>query len=170
MAKVIMKIDFFTASIYGLIIIVPFFIIYFIYAFIFGSPLNDFGIYVLEKRFYELQLDHPKDSVLLEKLKYMGGNSTHGGGVCIFAVGEIRSTSLTEEKIREQYQNFGLTFRLERLKIKLMFLDSLEEDYTLPYADWDGILHNLSDDGLMHYVVYASSEWPMIMPDMRCDD
>ncbi|OGG87798.1 hypothetical protein A2592_02105 [Candidatus Kaiserbacteria bacterium RIFOXYD1_FULL_42_15] len=141
-----------------------------VYSFLYGSPIHDWGINTLENRFYGLNINHPVDSILLEKIKYLGGNSTHGGGVCVYAIGELRETMQSEQKIRQQYENLNVRFWGEDLQVKLMFVDWSEESYEDPYGGWEGMLANLTDTGTTKYIVYAGSEWPIIIYDYRCDD
>lgn len=159
----------------GAILAVIFFIIALaVYSFFFGSPLNDLGVNVLENKFYSLSIEHPADSELIHKKKYLGGNSLHGGGVCIFAVGESRVSGLSQTELKEKYKKYRINFLGEELKVKVLFPDSMEEQNYLPYVDWQGELYEESlfapDNKQTSYVVYVSVTEPIPLFDYRCDD
>lgn len=153
----------------GFVIILVLFSLPFI-LFIFGNPIHDLNAWMLGKNFYAKNIAHPTGSLLLEKKVYLGGISTHGDPLCVYAVGEWRSSPLSREKIVEIYHSEVVTLWGEKVPIKVMFADGYEGPYTLPYAYWQDDLRNTLTDKNTHYIVYASTKWPILLFDHRCDD
>jgi hypothetical protein len=137
---------------------------------IYGEPIHDLNAWMLEKNFYAKNITHPVDSVLLKKIIYLGGISTHGDLSCVYAVGEWRYSSLSREKIKETYRDEEVNLWSEEISIKVMFADGYEGPHTLPYAYWQDDLRDTITDKNVHYIVYASTQWPIFLLDFRCDD
>ena len=138
---------------------------------IYGNPIHDINVWRLEKNFYAKNIVHPADSLLLEKKVYLGGISTHGDSSCVYAVGEWRSSPLSKETILETYHSSGaINLWSKKVPIKLMFADGYEGPYTLPYAYWQDDLRSTVTDKNIHYIVYVSIHWPILLLDERCDD
>ena len=138
---------------------------------IYGEPIHDLNAWMLEKNFYAKDIAHPADSMLLEKIMYLGGISTHGDPWCVYAVGEWRSSSLSREAVIETYRSSeAVNLWSEKIPIKVMFADGYEGPHTLPYVYWQDDLRDTVTDKNVHYIVYASTKWPIIFYDGRCDD
>ena len=138
---------------------------------IYGEPIHDLNAWMLEKNFYAKDITHPTDSVLMEKITYLGGISTHGDPWCVYAVGEWRSSPLSREAIIETYRSSGtVNLWSKKVPIKVMFADGYEGPHTLPYVYWQDDLRDTVTDKNVHYIVYASTKWPIIFYDGRCDD
>jgi len=152
----------------GFVIILTLFSLPFI-LFIFGNPIHDLNMWILKKKFYAKNIIHPADSVLLEKKIYLGGISTHGDPWCVYAVGEVRSSALSNDKITDFYRDITVNHWTEKVPIKVLFGDD-HKPYTLPYAHWQDELRGASTVEETKYVVYASTEWPIFLLDHRCDD
>ena len=73
--------------------------------FIHGNPIHDFDAWKLKQNFYAKNIEHPADSVLIEKKLYLGGISVHGGDVCVYAVGEWRTSTILKQEIVDTYSN-----------------------------------------------------------------
>jgi len=136
---------------------------------IYGEPIHDLNTWILERNFYAKNIIHPADSVLLEKKIYLGGISTHGDPWCVYAVGEVRSSALSNDKITDFYRDITVNHWTEKVPIKVLFGDD-HKPYTLPYAHWQDELRGASTVEETKYVVYASTEWPIFLLDHRCDD
>jgi hypothetical protein len=136
---------------------------------IFGNPIHDLNAWMLEKNFYAKNIKHPAGSVLLEKKVYLGGISTHGDPWCVYAVGEVRSSALSNTDIVNFYRDITVNLWAEKLPIKVLFGDD-REPYGLPYAHWQDELRGASTDEATKYIVYAGVEWPIWFFDNRCDD
>ncbi len=136
----------------------------------YGEPIHDLNAWRLEKNFYAKNIAHPEDSVLVKKIRYLGGISTHGDMWCVYAVGEWRSSPLPREKILDRYHNEATTLWGKKVPIKVMFSDGYEGPHTLPYTYWQDDLRDTMTDKNAHYIVYTSTQWPIILYDDRCDD
>lgn len=139
-----------------------------------GEPVHDVNAWVLEKGFYASSISHSDDSVLLERKKYLGGPSLHGGNRCIYAVGETRSAQLSKEEIKKTYKDKTIWYWNKKIPLQIIFLDEFDGDYTMPYANWQDDLIILSRQpektaGTL-YTVFASVERRIILFDYRCDD
>ena len=137
--------------------------------FIFGNPIHDLNTWILEKNFYVKNISHPVDSVLLEKKVYLGGISTHGDPWCVYAVGEVRSSSLSKPEITDFYRDITVNLWTEKVPVRVLFGDD-HEPYGLPYAHWQDELRGASTAETTKYVIYAGTEWPILLFDHRCDD
>lgn len=145
-----------------------------IYSFLYGEPVHDVNAWVLEKGFYASSISHSDDSVLLERKKYLGGPSLHGGNRCIYAVGETRSAQLSKEEIKKTYKDETIWYWNKKIPLQIIFLDEFDGDYTMPYVNWQDDLIILSRQpektaGTL-YTVFASVERRIILFDYRCDD
>ncbi len=135
-----------------------------------GEPIHDGNVWLLERNFYAKEVSHPNSSVLLEKKKYLGGKSTHGDPWCVYAVGEMRSAPLSKEDIRETYQGIVVGFWKERLPLQVLFADEYDGPQVMPYVNWQDELRGMPASEHTVYVVYASTERPILLIDLRCDD
>lgn len=138
--------------------------------FIFGDPINDLNIWMLEKNFYAKNIEHPAGSVLLEKKVYLGGISTHGDPWCVYAVGEVRRSALSKSGITSFYRDISVNLWSEKVPVKVLFGDEYGGPYTLPYVHWQDELRDTVADEDVIYVVYAGTRWPILFFDSRCDD
>lgn len=139
-----------------------------------GVPIHDLRLWILGRNFREVALYHPPESKLLHKKKYLGGPHEHGFLRCDFFVGELRSSSLSKEKIRQAYDGRSIKSinHLGRTPLKALFFD--EERWTMdsPLGDWwDEWYHSplIATSGTV-YFVFASQEWYPFLGDLRCDD
>src|SRR3989338_3467972 len=122
--------------------------------FIFGNPIHDINAWRLEKNFYAKNIEHPADSVLLEKKVYLGGMSTHGDPWCVYAVGEVRQSALSKPEIINFYRDTSVNLWSKEGPIKVLFGDAYGGPYTLPYAHWQDELRDTITDEDVIYVVY----------------
>src|SRR3989344_2956224 len=137
---------------------------------VYGEPIHDINLWLLQKKFYTAKISHPSDSVLVEKKTYLGGPSLHGDSRCIYAVGEVRTAPLSKANIRSEYSAESIYFGKKTLQLRLLFADEYEGPYTMPYVDWQDELREtqVSEDTL--YVVYVSTGRPVFFYDGRCYD
>lgn len=135
-----------------------------------GEPVHDINIWRLERNFYAKEISHPNDSVLLEKMKYLGGSSTHGDSRCMYAVGEMRTAPFSKEDIKEFYQDIVVAFWKEYLPLKVLFADEYDGPYVMPYVNWQDELYGMPPSDDTRYIVYVGTEWPILFMDLRCDD
>lgn len=160
-------------AVYGTIVFVCFLGLIF-FSFFYGEPIHDINVWVLEKSFYAKDISHPDNSVLLEKKKYLGGVSLHGGHRCVYAVGEARTAPLSKDEIRRIYQDTTLRYWSKKLPLKILFVDEYGGPYTMPYVNWQDDIMSLSKlsetENDTHYIVYVAVERPIILFDYRCDD
>ena len=139
-----------------------------------GIPLHDFRLWMLEKNFKAVVSYHPPESILLQKKTYLGGPSEHGSGTCDFFVGELRSSRLPKEKVRQAYDggsiksfnNFG------RIPLKILFFDEGRWTMNSPLGDWwdEWYRHLSTATAQTSYFVFASQEGYPYLGDYRCDD
>ena len=139
-----------------------------------GIPLHDFRLWMLEKNFHAAASYHPPESVLLQKKTYLGGPSEHGSLVCDFFVGELRSSPLSKEKIRQAYNGSSIKSfsNLSRIPLKVLFFDEGRWTMNSPLGDWwDEWYGHLSiATAQTSYFVFASQEGYPYLGDYRCDD
>lgn len=147
-----------------------------IYSFLYGEPIHDVNAWVLQISFNAKDISHPSNSILLEKKEYLGGQSLHGGHRCIYAVGETRSAELSKKEIKKAYSADTIWYWNKKIPLQIIFPDEFDGDYTMPYANWQDDLRNLSalyeteKDTTVFYIVFASVEKQIILFDYRCDD
>lgn len=134
-----------------------------------GEPVHDINVWYLEKSFYAQRIEHPSGSILLEKKKYLGGPSLHGDSRCVYAVGEVRSATLSKEEIKQAYADQSVGFWARRLPLKVLFADEYDGPYELPFVTWQDELAHVSAS-TTPYVVYASTQRDITLYDSRCDD
>ncbi|MEK7607780.1 MAG: hypothetical protein AAB484_02595 [Patescibacteria group bacterium] len=108
---------------------------------------------------------HPDESTLLRRTSYLGGPSTHGDRVCIYVVGEVRSTSLRENDIRQVYQDITIA----GLPLKVFFVDGKDWPYELPFVIWQEEFWDIPPINNTVYIVYVASRHHFL-GDLRCDD
>ncbi len=132
---------------------------------VYGTPIHDFRLWILERQFTHTDIHHPIESISLGRKSYLGGPSTHGDRVCIYAVGEARSTSLGENDIRQAYQNITVA----GLPLKVFFADGNDWPYELPFVIWQEELWGMSPTENTVYMVYIASKYHFL-GDLRCDD
>lgn len=132
---------------------------------VYGTPIHDFRLWMLERQFTYASIPHPVGSILLERKSYLGGPSTHGDGVCIYVVGEVRSTSLEESDVRQAYQNITIS----NLPLKVFLADADDWPYELPFVIWQEELHDMPPTENTVYIVYVASR-QHFLGDLRCDD
>ena len=139
-----------------------------------GVPLHDFRLWGLEKQFQAAAFYHPPESILLQKKTYLGGPYTHGSGTCDYFVGELRSSPLPKEKIRQAYDGSSIkSFNsLERVPLTVLFFDEGVWPVDSPLGDWwDEWYGNLSAAAATTaYFVFASQQGYPYLGDYRCDD
>ena len=135
----------------------------------FGTPIHDFGLWVLEQNFAYANIEHPKDSVLLEKKTYLGGEYTHGNSNCVYAVGEMRESSHTKDEIRNAYKNASANSSKVRLPLYLIFKDEIDGPYVMPFVIWQDEIWEVPQSTSTFYVVHTFRTFPMLY-DLRCDD
>jgi hypothetical protein len=152
----------------GVIVIALFFSWIFLSIF-YGEPIHDINFWRVQIKFYLTDIPHPQ-SILLKKISYLGGPSLHGDSWCIYAVGEIRVSSLTKTEIRNAYTTTSIYVGRKILPLRVLFIDEYEGPYTLPYVDWQGELREMPESKETAYIVYVSTEQPVIFYDGRCDD
>ena len=139
-----------------------------------GILLHTLMLWGLERNFQVVASYHPRESILIEKKTYLGGPSEHGSLVCDFFVGELRSSPLSKEKVRQAYNGSSIRSfsNLSRIPLKVLFFD--EERWTMnsPLGDWwDEWYGNLSTSTAQTpYLVFASQEGYHFLGDQRCDD
>ena len=139
-----------------------------------GMLLHNLMLWGLERNFQVVASYHPRESILIEKKTYLGGPSEHGSLVCDFFVGELRSSWLPKEKVRQAYDggsiksfnNFG------RIPLKVLFFDEGRWTMNSPLGDWwDEWYGHLSiATAQTSYFVFASQEGYPYLGDYRCDD
>jgi hypothetical protein len=139
-----------------------------------GVPLHDFRLWSLERNFRAAALYHPTESMLLGKKTYLGGPYEHGSLRCDFFVGELRSSPLSKDKIRQAY-NGGSIESFDNtgpVPLNVLFFD--EERWTMnsPLGDWwDEWYGSVSTATVQTvYFVFASQEGYPFLGDLRCDD
>lgn len=135
-----------------------------------GEPIHDINVWWLERSFYAKEITHPNDSVLLEKMKYLGGPSTHGDNRCVYAVGEMRTAPLSKKDIKEVYQGETVSFWRRYLPLQVLFIDEYEGPRVMPYVNWQDELYGMSPSEDTRYIVYVGTERPILFIDLRCDD
>lgn len=139
-----------------------------------GMPVHDLRLWIFEKNFQAVALYHPPESILLQKKTYLGGPYTHGSLTCDFFVGELRSSPLPKEKIRQAYNGGSIrSFNvLKHTPLQVLFFD--EERWTMnaPLGDWwDEWYGNLpAATAQTVYFIFASQEGYPYLGDLRCDD
>ena len=84
----------------------------------YGAPIHDFRLWIMEQHFARTMIQHPNNSVFLEKKIYLGGPDTHGSGTCAYAVGELRTATLPKDIIRQAYQDI----KVKNLLLKVFLL------------------------------------------------
>lgn len=132
---------------------------------IYGTPIHDFRLWSLERQFIRASIDHPAGSILLERKSYLGGKSTHGDGVCIYAFGEVRSAPLGKEDVLRTYKDIATA----KFPIKVFFADGNDWPYELPFVIWQEELESIAPTDNAVYIVYLSSQ-RHFLGDRRCDD
>ena len=80
--------------------------------------IHDFRLWMMEQHFARTMIQHPNNSVFLEKKIYLGGPDTHGSGTCAYAVGELRTATLPKDIIRQAYQDI----KVKNLLLKVFLL------------------------------------------------
>ena len=139
-----------------------------------GIPLHDFRLWMLEKNFHAAASYHPPESVLLQKKTYLGGPDEHGSETCNFFVGELRSSPLSKEELRQAYNGSSIRSfsNLSRIPLKILFFDQERWTMDSPLGDWwDEWYGNLSTSTAQTpYFVFASQEGYPYLGDYRCDD
>lgn len=124
-----------------------------------GNPLNDVNLWRLES-YYAENIRHPQGSVLLERKTYLGGPDDHGSHICLYVVGELRTSPLSRDEISRAYDNRG---------VALQFLDHtwmLEH----PWGDWQSELQDIAKQATgTPYFIYVEKISPY-WGDHRCDD
>ena len=139
-----------------------------------GMLLHNLMLWGLERNFQVVASYHPRESILIEKKTYLGGPSEHGSGTCDFFVGELRSSPLPKEKVRQAYDggsiksfnNFG------RIPLKILFFDEGRWTMNSPLGDWwdEWYGHFSIATAQTPYFVFASQEGYPYLGDYRCDD
>lgn len=133
----------------------------------YGAPIHDFRLWVMEQYFANTTIQHPNNSVFLEKKTYLGGPDTHGSGTCVYAVGELRVAKLPEDIIRQEYQDI----KVKKIPLKVFFTDGKDWPQESPFVNWQDELRDMShanaDNTL--YIIYIATKYPFL-GDLRCDD
>ena len=133
----------------------------------YGAPIHDFRLWIMEQHFARTMIQHPNNSVFLEKKIYLGGPDTHGSGACAYAVGELRTATLPKDIIRQAYQDI----KVKNLLLKVFFADGTDWPQESPFVNWQDELWDMShvntNDTL--YIVYIATKHPFL-GDFRCDD
>lgn len=146
-----------------------------LYFLVWGVPIHDFRLWMLERNFKRAALYHPPESIFLEKKKYLGGPHDHGSLQCDFFVGEFRSAPLSRESIRQAYQDHFIRSisGLGWTPLNVLFFDERVWTMDSPLGDWwdewylGGIATTTPGTA---YFVFASQEGYPFLGDMRCDD
>lgn len=150
-------------------LIIIIFIIVFIAGFFgwifYGAPIHDFRLWMMEQHFARAAIHHPNNSIFLEKKIYLGGPDTHGSGICVYAVGEVRIAPLSKNDIRNAYQNI----KVKDLPLKVFFADENDWPYESPFVDWQDELWDMPYANNTLYIIYATVKYPFL-GDFRCDD
>ena len=147
----------------------------FIYLLVMGMPIHDFRLWRLERNFRKTEDYHPMESRLLQKVRYLGGPSEHGSGTCGFFVGELRTSPLPKEKIKQAYHNRSIKSinYFGRTPLKTLFFDEDAWPLDSPLGDWwdewylGGIATGTPSTA---YFIFASQEGYHFLGDRRCDD
>lgn len=137
--------------------------VWFIAGALWGIPLHDFRLWRLKNNFKtDAPLYHPPESWLLQRKEYLGGPYDHGSLVCDYFVGELRSSPLSKEKIRQIYAGH----------FRVLFFDEDQWPMYLPLTLWwdEWYQNPLLATSSTVYFVYASQEGYPFLGDMRCDD
>jgi hypothetical protein len=133
---------------------------------LFGIPIHDVRLWMLENNFKTTALQyHPRESMLIEKKKYLGGPQEHGSLVCDIYVGELRAAPLSKEKIRAAYRSGEKSF-------EILFPDEGGWTMESPLGDWWDEWHDssiLATSSTVYFVFIARKNYPDL-GDFRCDD
>jgi len=135
----------------------------------FGVPIHDIRMWML-KRAYS-RVEHPRESVILADATYLGGPATHGSRRCNYVVGEVRSASLSKQKIREAYGLISLSgaFLKTSLPLTVLFFDD-EWPNELPWFAWESDFALFEARSDTPYIVYGTQKNIPFLGDRRCDD
>lgn len=136
----------------------------------YGEPIHDINAWRLERNFYAEKIIHPSSSILIEKKRYLGGPSLHGGQRCVYAVGEVRTVPLSIEEIKLSYRDTDVGFWGNQLPLKVLFADEFDGPYEMPFVNWQDELRALPPSDSTAYVVYITDQRKIILFDWRCDD
>jgi hypothetical protein len=149
-------------------------LLYFVMIIFYGMPLHDLNLWILGQRYKAIYSYHPRNSILLEKKKYLGGPDDHGSQQCNYVVGEVRSSDLTKEEIKFSYKERSVPSisGLSRIPVGILFFDT-ETSWKMEYpwgTWWDEINDRFKNATTTIYLVYVAIEnYPTLM-DLRCDD
>lgn len=136
----------------------------------YGEPIHDINTWLLERNFYANKIMHPSGSALIEKKRYLGGPSLHGGNRCVYAVGETRIAPLSIKEIKLSYKDIHVAFWDNQLPLKVLFVDEFDGPYEMPFVDWQDKLRALPHSDSTAYIVYATDQRRIVLSDWRCDD
>lgn len=128
----------------------------------YGAPIHDLRLRLLEKQFTYINIDHPSGSQLLVRRKYLGPSPY--GGKCVYAVGEVRYSTLDKDSIRRTYQATVINFPLQ-----IYFTDESELPYEIPFGEWQYGLEDALQATSTTYIVYVAKKYHYL-GDLRCDD
>ena len=135
----------------------------------YGNPIHDFHAWRLKQNFYAKNIEHPADSMLIEKKFYLGGISVHGGDVCAYAVGEWRTSTISKQEIIDTYNSIEVSLGAEKIPVKVMFAGEYDSPNILPDEYWQDYLRGTVTDERVHYIMYVSAKRPIVWFDFRCN-
>lgn len=127
----------------------------------YGAPIHDWRLWMLKQAFSHANIHHPVESVWLGRRDYLGPSPY--GSRCVYATGEVRSTTLEKKDILNAYQNTNVG----KLPLNIYFIDESELPYEVPFGDWRNGLRDINIDTT--YIVYIVTKHHFL-GDLRCDD
>ncbi|MBM3261711.1 hypothetical protein FJY93_04855 [Candidatus Kaiserbacteria bacterium] len=136
---------------------------------LYGTPIHDVRLLILERAFVDAHMRHPSGSILVEQKTYLGGQYAHGSKRCVYAIGELRSMKLSKDNIKKSYEHVFVSFGEEHLPVLILFRDESEESYELPFVVWQDELTGMMDGLSTTYMVYVATTYPYL-GDPRCND
>lgn len=132
-----------------------------------GMPLHDFNLVRLQQRYENIA--HPAGTVSLRKMTYLGGPDEHGSQTCVYAVGELRRSSIPRDVVKMAYEKSAGINR-GNVPLQIFFAHTGPLLLTSPLYDWLIELEEAKDASAgTVYLVYDAQEVPF-WGDYRCDD
>lgn len=127
-----------------------------------GAPIHDLRLWILEREFAHANTHHPAESVSLEQRSYLGPSPY--GRKCVYAIGEVRHSTLDKDNVRRVYQAIVRNFPLQ-----IYFTDESELPYEIPFGEWQNGLEDTLQGTSTTYIVYVAKKHHFL-GDLRCDD